>query len=68
MPPAPMVRKGARVDINVAREPVQALHVRIALLPGDNVLRRAYTLVLAWERRTWDEVRSWPPTSACRST
>ena len=30
--------------------------VRIAPLGGDNLLRRAYTLVLAWERGTWDEV------------
>src|SRR5215510_4257255 len=29
---------------------------RIALLGGDNLLRRAYTLVVAWERGAWDEV------------
>ena len=34
MPPAPIVRKGARVDIYVARQPIQALHVRIMLLAG----------------------------------
>lgn len=30
--------------------------VRTALLGGDNVLRRTYNLVLAWERGAWDEV------------
>ena len=29
---------------------------RIALLGGDNLLRRAYTLALVWERGAWDEV------------
>jgi EAL and modified HD-GYP domain-containing signal transduction protein len=29
---------------------------RIALLGGDNLLYRAYTLALAWERGAWDEV------------
>jgi len=30
--------------------------VRAALLGGDNVLRRIYNVVLAWERGAWDEV------------
>ena len=30
--------------------------VRVALLGGDNLLRRTYTIVFAWERGAWDEV------------
>jgi EAL and modified HD-GYP domain-containing signal transduction protein len=39
----------------VDRLPVSE-EVRIALLGGDNVLRRVYDVVLAWEWRAWDEV------------
>jgi len=39
----------------VERLPVSD-EVRTALLGGDNVLRRIYNVVLAWERGAWDEV------------
>ena len=67
--PPPARSLGLKVDASRADRPQRGAggHLRRARADpsppradraprGDNVLRRASTLVLAWERRTWDDV------------